>query len=372
MPHLPARAGLNRMDYKSKSVLQALGLNPKNAGTHDFKALTSGKKENLGQLLEHATLGMSALQESAMNAPMVESVPANGVLRRADPTTGNMQDHGALEFEDGQQFMVVDNHVVGMFSGGFQPYQHGQALDDIHNALAELGVTRTAQNVRFDNHGARMSAHIFMPGFFGDFNLLQDTGEDILLGIAPFNSHDGSRGLGFRIVGIRTICTNYSLRGVAKWGISLGHSSGMVKRWKDALVKAKQDFANVPEVINAAKACPVAIKDVAPLLVGLDMPVPYIMGGKKGHVKTLPALGANPWAYNPDIPVGATETDLWQVYNAGTALLTHAYAGAPAQAEAFSAKLGRVLEVKSLDGLISAGRATLDSLAKAATDNAKA
>lgn len=347
---------------KSPEILQALGLNPKNAGKHDFSALTKGGKRNFGALLEDATLGLDALQQEAMNAPLVKSVPANA-----------MDGENRLSFDEGQQFMVIDGKVKGLFSDRFEPYQHGDALDDIQKAMAELGVTKTANTVRFDNDGARLSAHIFMPSFFGDFNLLEDTGEDILLGIVARNGHDGSNALGLSVVGIRTICYNYSLRGLPKWSVSISHTNtAMVRKWKDALQDVRKNLASLPEVINAAKAQEVAIKDVAPLMLGLGLPEPYVIGGKRGHVKTLPALGVNPWAYNPEIPVGAKTANLWQVVNAGTALLSHAYEGAPQQVERLTACLGKALAVRSLDGLIAAGQDTLAALQEKAAENAKA
>lgn len=366
MAELPARAGLTTMqDYASKTVLQALGLNPQNLGRQDFSALSSGKKENFGQLLEKAVVGLPAFQKFAMDAPIVESVPANARLLR------DGVDHGPLTFDEGQQFMVMHDPITntyvpkGLFSGGFEPYQHGQALDDWHNALLEEGVDKVASTVRYDNGGARMSAHTFMPAFFGDFNLLEDTGEDILLGAGLRNGHDGSNALGFFIFGVRCICVNYSLRGVRKWEVAIGHKKGtMVRKWRDTLKNARESIRTLPDVINHAKSVEVAVKDVAPLLIGAGMPVPYIVGGKRGHVKTLPPMATNLSAYNPEVSPLAKTVSLWDVTNAGTALLTHAYAGAPAQAETLSRNLGVLLDVKSLDGLISAGQKTLADLEK--------
>ena len=346
--------------YRSKEILANLGLNAQNA-SQNYSALNG--KTCYGQLLETATIGLDHIQEAAQNAPMVESIPANGRIRRMNTETLEMTDDGALEFNDGQQFMVIDGKVKGLFSGRFDPYQNGDALLDLHNALHELGVEKTAQNIRFDNDGARMAANVFMPSFFGDFNLLEDTGEDILLGVKVRNAHDGSSALGLDVMGIRTVCLNYNLWGHKKWGVSISHTNGqMVRLWKEALERVRKDLNGLPEVINHAKAEVISVKDVAPILIDAGLPTPYIVGGKRGHAKAMPRFAENLHVFNQDIAKDATEVTLWDAYNAGTSLLTHAYQGAPQQAERMSAALGGILTAGSLDSRIAAGTKALEAL----------
>lgn len=348
MPNL-ARKGQEKttMNYHSKEVLAELGINTQDAGTHDFTALQAGGKKCFGQLLEDATVGLDHLEAAAMTAPMVEAIPANGALPDG---------RGDLRFNDGARFMAVDGHVKGLFSGRFEPYQHGDALDDIHGALDELGITKTAQNIRFDNDGARLSAHIFMPNMAGDYDLLTDSGEDILLGVRVRNGHDGSNALGLTLTGIRTVCLNYNLWGDEKYDVAISHSNGnMVRKWKEAIQRVQGSLSELPEVIEYAKSIEIATKDIAPIMLGAGLPKPYIVGGKRGHTKELPPLGVHPWAYNPAISMNSDSVSLWEAYNAGTAMLSHAYAGAPSQVERFSKLLGGVLKEGAVESFRGRG-----------------
>lgn len=318
----------------SKQLLQAKGLSIKEpVGAYDFSAL-QGKK-CYGQLLENPQFTTSAqFEDTIKDTPQVQRI---------------RPEVAGIDFKD-REWLTVEGEYIHTVSKKYNVMQHSEMLGHVQDAIRQIGLDPVG-SIRHD--GGRMTGHVLFIGAEEQIELLKDTGEDIAIGAKFGNSYDGTKGISVESFGIRTICINYNA-----WGNDIARTytthanrdfSAEIEKGFRQMIEATY---KLPAIINRAKEVIVNFEDIPALLYGGGIPDSYVEQRQGLNIMD------NLRTYEPSIT--KEDPTLWQVYNAGTACLTHA---AQLRPEAVEANLGKWAGILSgnLDAIIEDGNRTREA-----------
>lgn len=271
---------------------------PPVAGTRSF-----GEKHVLGNLGEEATFdGMEGF------SGMLDRLP---VFRFADAS-----EFGALDLADNRA-VCVGNRMVGFVKTGYNLVQHAELMAGLADAFQEWGINPVGHHQTTPEGSVKGWAFI---GKKGDNARLGELPEGHAMTLRFKNGGDGKTGMVVQLGSKILVCTNDNVWVELEVGLSTTHRNGS---WQDKAHKVTNILLEKAPLIVGLQAT----AENAPLdslsarfaitaAIGSRALSPLWNPEKDYYVRDLSALETS-------IPSGSLNLNLWQGYNAGTALVSH-------------------------------------------------
>lgn len=213
---------------------------------------------------------------------------------------------------------AASKRVYAVVSDKYAVVQDDQAFWPAYLAAKERGLTTVG---RIDGAGTgRTTGHVLIANPEYTIRLLDDVGEDVMLGVRLWNSYTGDMSFGGEVFGVRTVCVNYNL-----WGSILGRFRLRHQDYEEAVL------GRYERLVDGALDASSVLKDLAhgasQETVVLEM-VPDMLWGAGLGADAVRAIMDAPQQWEPSIDVPGGTATAWQVYNAATAYVTYRAGGA--------------------------------------------
>jgi hypothetical protein len=272
---------------------------PPVAGTRSF-----GDKQVLGNLSEKCTFnGMQGF------SGMLDTLPT---FRFSDPS-----EHGSIDLGDNQA-ICVGNRMVGFVKPGFNLVQHSELMAGLADAFQEWGINPVGHHATTPEGSLKGWAFI---GKKGDNARLGELPDGHALTLRFRNGGDGKTGMVLQLGSKILVCTNDNVWVELEMGLSTNHRNG---NWQEKASKVASALIEKAPLIAGleadAKATPIdalSARYAITAAIGTRALSPLWNGEKPYYVRSLSDLersiqdGAHP------------NMNVWQAYNAGTALTSH-------------------------------------------------
>jgi hypothetical protein len=302
-------------------------------------------KRCFGQLLSDPEFTDLAGFARAMDG--LDRVREEGVYRSIFPNSPAQ----GTRLIPGQKALVSEttDKVFGVVSSKYAVVQDRAAFTPAYLAAKERGLTTVG---RISGSGSgRTTGHVIIANPEYTVKLLDDTGEDVMLGVRLWNSYTGDMSFGGEVFGVRTVCVNYNL-----WGSLLGmfrlrhqdYAESVMDRYLRLIDGALDASSVLRDVAHVASQERIDLKLVPDVLWGAGLGAAAV-----DAIMVAPGQWEYTWAPVTS-PKGPTA---WQVYNAATAYVTYRDGGADhlRSTEDLSRKLVAIIDGTGADRLAAKG-----------------
>lgn len=241
----------------------------------------------------------------------------------------------------------VSGKAYEVHSNKYQVVQHSLLSNSVAQASVDSGIPVFG---KLNDEGSRMSIN----AFFADPDCNIDFGgigqkDPYMLGVRAYNAHDGTRGFGAEIIGVRAICQNMTgfgqILGSVKWKHFVAQEkvtdliSGMIQGYMDKVPVLKKR-------IEAMKSEELTLDEVECAYWGIKVQphnIESIMGNLDGLV--------------PEIKHKNGKVSLYDAFNGLTAYNSYSNSGRGDFARASIMNLGQSFIVEPIDRIIDEGHA---------------
>lgn len=290
-----------------------------------------------------AFVGLDALSGFVDRLPLAEGYPV--MAMDGEDVEGHERFQGVRNLATKKPFGIhSDKYAIVQYQELFHPMLEAIQEYDLHIAgfMEEL------------DGGARVKGKSVIGNPDSVIEVLQDTGDFLLMGFRVSASHDGTGAMKLQPFGVRTICCNENIWGQWLPSISLKHigdPSAQAHRFGEAILGYLSEVPNIKERIDAAATEKIVKDEVALAALGAGLPVRHLAKWEPKMDEWEPALRGN------EFPT------LWEASNSVSAYVTHETQNLSSDSrERLLTVSEKLLEVKNIDQLLAAGRDKAEEL----------